>query len=129
MKIQLLEGGALFALALLFVPGSHPPHATLTRAEPAVDGHTAASPARLRLWFSEAPEVVFSRVTMSDSAGTAVKLGPVERGDTKMEIRAKVIAPLHAGRYAVVWRTAGADGHATTGTFKFVIDPPARSGR
>src|SRR5437868_6645548 len=101
MNTRLFEGGALLALALLFAPSSRVPHATLTRAEPAVDGHTASSPARLRLWFSEAPEVVFSRVTLSDSAGTAIKLGPVERGDTKLEIRAKITAPLHAGRYAV----------------------------
>jgi methionine-rich copper-binding protein CopC len=126
--MRLLEAGAALALSLLFAPGSRAPHASLTRAEPAVDSHTAVSPARVRLWFSEAPEVVFTRLTLNDSTGSAVTLGGVEHGDTKLEIRAKIAAPLHAGRYVVTWRTAGPDGQATTGTFKFTIDPPARSG-
>ncbi|MGH7619840.1 MAG: copper resistance CopC family protein [Gemmatimonadaceae bacterium] len=110
------------ALVVTFVAPAAPPHAALTRAEPAVGGHTATAPKVLRLWFSEAPEVLFTRLALSDSSGVAVTLGKVQKGDTKLEIRSKIAGPMHAGRYAVTWRTAAADGHATSGTFAFTVD-------
>jgi len=97
-------------------------HARLTRADPAPNGHTAVVPTRLRLWFSESPEIAFTQVTLSDSARHAIKLGKVERGDTKLEVRAAVAGALHPGRYTVNWRTAAADGHPTSGAFTFTID-------
>jgi methionine-rich copper-binding protein CopC len=114
----------LVALAIGLLPPVRPPHAALTRADPAIDGHTAVIPAAVRLWFSESPEVVFTRLTLSDSSGAPVKLGKVESGDTKLEIRAKIAGTMHAGRYVVNWRTAGADGHATAGHFTFTVDLP-----
>ncbi len=101
-------------------------HARLTRAEPAAGAHTPAAPTRLRLWFSEEPEVLFSRLSLSDSTGHTVKLGAIERGETRLEIRAKIDEPVRAGRYTVNWRTAGSDGHPTSGAFVFIVDAPAR---
>jgi methionine-rich copper-binding protein CopC len=37
----------------------------------------------------------------------------------------KVDASLPSGRYTVGWRTAGRDGHLTSGAFTFTVDPPA----
>lgn len=119
------RAAALAVLCVLCLPLVLSAHAKLTRAEPAVDSRTAAPPTRLRLWFSEAPEVVFTRLTLSDSGGAPVKLGAVERGDMKLEIRAKIVAPMHTGRYVVNWRTAGPDGHATSGAFSFTVEPHA----
>jgi hypothetical protein len=116
--LRLLSGASAVAL----VSFASARHATLTRTEPPVEGHIASAPAALRLWFSEAPEVVFTRLTLTDSSGAAVKLDKVEKGDTKLEIRSKVAGPMHAGRYVVTWRTAGPDGHATAGKFAFRVD-------
>ncbi len=99
-------------------------HATLTRAEPPIDGRVTTIPTRLRLWYSESPELPFTTLVLADSTGKVVKLGGIEHGDTKLEIRAKIATTLFAGRYTVKWRTAGPDGHATAGTFAFTIDPP-----
>jgi methionine-rich copper-binding protein CopC len=110
----------------VLVPRALDAHAMLTRAEPGVDGHVTTIPARLRLWFSEAPEIAFTTLTLADSGGGSIALGKVEKGDTKLEIRAPVAAKLARGRYTVSWRTAGPDGHATSGTFRFtVVAPPA----
>jgi len=113
----------------LSVPRSLDAHAMLTRAEPAVDGRVTTSPARLRLWFSEAPEIAFTKLTLADSAGGSIALGKIERGDTKLEIRAPIATKLALGRYTVNWRTAAADGHPTSGTFKFTVVAPRWAAR
>jgi methionine-rich copper-binding protein CopC len=125
MKLSVLRFASLVAGCILFFPEALSAHAWLKRAEPAIDGRTAVPPTKLRLWFSEAPEVAFSRLTLTDSAGTPVKLGAVERGDTKLEIRANIAAPMRRGRYVVNWSTAGPDGHPTSGAFSFTVNSRA----
>jgi methionine-rich copper-binding protein CopC len=124
MMLTFIRSTAFLAALGVLSPAAASMHATLTRAEPPVDGRTTTPPTRLRLWFSESPELPFTTLTLADSAGKVVKLGGIEHGDTQLEIRAKIAATLYAGRYTVKWRTAGPDGHATTGTFAFTIVPP-----
>jgi methionine-rich copper-binding protein CopC len=124
---KLIRTAVLIWVCGLAAPRVLDAHARLTRAEPAVDGHVTPAPTLLRLWFSEAPEVVFSKVTLTDSTGNDVKLGAIARGDTKLEIRAKIATALSVGRYTVNWRTAGPDGHATSGAFRFTVDAPRRA--
>src|SRR5438067_2112310 len=40
-------------------------------------------------------------------------------------IECDVTGAMPAGTYTVAWRTAAADGHATTGHFSFVVASPA----
>jgi putative copper export protein len=80
----------------------------------------ATPPTELRLYFSERPELRFSTLDLVDSAGTAVPLGQLANGDS-MSITAAIRTPLSAGRYAIAWRTAAADGHSTNGRFTFVV--------
>jgi copper transport protein len=103
-------------------------HAHLRRSEPAADARLNTAPTALRLWFTEAPEVTFTRITLRAPDSTEVPLGPVTAvsGD-KMGVAVPISAPLAPGTYRVFWRTAAADGHPTSGTFAFTITASATS--
>lgn len=111
--------GVLVTPAILFA------HARLVRSDPSADGSLSKAPTSLRLWFSERPELRFTTIGLSDSAGSPVQLGAVGRipGDA-MGLSASISTPLANGRYTVSWRTAADDGHPTSGTFAFVVAVP-----
>jgi len=97
-------------------------HTHLEKSAPAAND-TVASPAVLKLWFSEKVELPFTRVTLKNVAGVAQPLGAVAYADTSAD--APVVAPvtgkLEAGEYTVSWSTAAKDGHAAKGKFSFVV--------
>jgi copper transport protein len=96
-------------------------HARLTSSEPAAMSALATAPSVIRLWFSEAPELALSAVTLKDSAGVAVALGPIQSDTSNLGIRASIDSALPAGRYTIGWRIAGKDGHPITGSYSFVV--------
>lgn len=100
-------------------------HARLTRSDPAAKATLSVAPTRIRLWFSEAPEIAMSRVTLTDSSGTPIPLGKVERGAEKLLIETSIGRALAAGRYTVTWHVAAADGHPSNGSFTFTVAPHA----
>ena len=80
-RVALVAGAAVAVLwpALLWA------HAHLTRSEPVAKSAGAIVPSVIRLWFSEAPEVALSTITLKDSAGDAIPLGPVT-GDSSKQV-------------------------------------------
>ena len=108
------------ALAVLLTPALLFAHAKLLRSSPAANATLATPPTHLNLWFSERPEVAFSKITLADSAGTAVSLGALYATDS-MGVAAPIIGTLAPGKYKLAWRTAAADGHPTNGSFSFTI--------
>ena len=80
-----------------------------------------AIPSALSLWFSETPELAFTRIELTDSAGHAIALG-APRAVANMGVVATISSPLAAGRYTVRWSTAASDGHKSSGTYAFSID-------
>ena len=121
-------GSILAVLTLLGVPALLFAHAHLRRSEPSADARLGAAPAVIRLWFTEQPEVAFTRVTLRSADSTNVPLGAIAAisGD-KFGVRVPISAPLAPGRYRVIWRTAAADGHPTTGSFVFSVSDTARA--
>jgi len=112
----------LASLALLGTPLLLYAHARLVRSAPAADAQLGAPPSSLTLWFSERPEVRFTSLQLLDSAGTAVSLGAVSKlPSDALAITAAITGQLTRGRYTVAWRTAAADGHATSGRYSFVV--------
>jgi copper transport protein len=113
-------------LAVIVTPAFLFARARLVRTTPAASGHLAEAARELRLRFSEQPELKFTSVELHDSAGAVVALGPVTLvpGDG-MGVSATSSQPLANGRYTVSWRTAPADGHATTGKYAFDAAIPA----
>jgi copper transport protein len=101
-------------------------HAHLERSDPAADARLSAAPTAIRLWFSEAPELALSTVTLVDSAGSVIALGPAARGaDGPRSMRVAIPHSLAPGRYRVRWRVAAADGHPSSGSFVFRVLPAA----
>ena len=99
-------------------------HTRLERSTPA-DGDTLrAQPRELSLEFSQAVAPQYTRLLLRGPDGAAIPTPPLEVDAGRRTFR--TAAPqLRAGRYAVEWRTAAADGHVITGTFEFVFAPDA----
>ena len=109
------------ALAVLGTPALLFAHARLVRSSPAANARLTTRPTGLGLWFSEKPELQFTTVTLTDSAGKTIALGaPV--ATESMGLNVPVTTALPNGKYTVSWRTAAADGHVSSGTFSFVVD-------
>lgn len=107
------------ALAVFVTPALLFAHARLVRSSPPA-GASVASPAELALWFSETPEIRFTHVRLTDSAGTEIPLA-APRAGAAMSIMAGIERPLVPGRYTVEWHTAAADGHSSQGSFSFRV--------
>jgi copper transport protein len=112
---------ALSALGLLLSPARASAHAHLKRSEPAA-GSKVSSPQLIRFWFSEAPELSMTSISLKDSHGKEFPLGPPKSdGGDPLAISIRVSQSLPAGRYTVTWRTAASDGHPSHGSFSFVV--------
>jgi methionine-rich copper-binding protein CopC len=112
---------ALLAAGTALLTGMY--HNHLVRSMPSAGEKLTASPADIRLWFNERPEVRFTSVTIlrADSSKIAT-IKAVATADS-MAISAPLPEPLPAGAYLITWRTASRDGHAIRGTYGFSIAP------
>lgn len=117
--------GILGAAALLLWPTAATGHTRLERSAPSRGDHLAAVPRELRLTFSEAPELAFTRVQLLGSDSATVALGEL-RIDSVRTVVAPIRGQLVAGTYTVVWQIAGADGHPIRGRYSFTIAPGAQ---
>ncbi len=112
----------LLLAATLGFPATARAHAHLRKSEPSANARMASAPRHLRFWFSEAPELSLTTVALLDAAGNAVTLSAPERDpDSAMAVRVGITSVVAPGRYTVRWRTAGSDGHPSSGTFTFVV--------
>ena len=129
MKLSTWRTALVWAPLVLIVvfPRVLDAHARLTRSAPGSDEHLAQSPTQLRLWFSEAPQLALTRVTLLAPDSSVVALGPLTASG-KMSVTLAIGKPLSPGAYVVVWRVAAADGHPSNGRFRFVVDDDARGG-
>lgn len=123
----------LWSLLLLAIPAVLLAHARLRRSSPASGERLASSPTALSLWFSERPQLPFTRLRLIGPRGVDVPLGAVSAIGA-LGITAPLLRPLAAGSYVVVWQTGAADGHVTRGRFGFTVNtapataPPAAPG-
>jgi copper resistance protein C len=98
-------------------------HAFLDHATPAVGSVIHASPAQVRLWFTQELEPAFSTVQVQDRDGRRVDKqdNNVDRANPiLMQVTLPQLAP---GRYRVVWRALSVDTHVTEGDFTFDVVP------
>ena len=112
---------ALLLVALFAAPLPAARHNRLLKSDPGGDATVARSPAEIRLWFKEPPELAVSSIKLADGAGRPVATGPVLGTDDKTSIVAAVTGPLTPGKYTVTWKTAGSDGHVIRGSFGFTV--------
>ncbi len=110
----------LVALAVFATPALLFAHARLLRSSPSDKARLSVPPTSLGLWFSEKPELRFTSILLTDSAGSSIPLGPVAATDS-MGVSVPIAGIIVGGQYKVSWRTAASDGHATSGTFSFSV--------
>jgi len=111
-----------FASAMTFVSLAGA-HAFLDHATPAVGSAVRASPAQVKLWFTQKLEPAFSSVRVLDRSGKQVDKGDpqVDRADaTLLFVSLPQLAP---GTYRVTWRVLSVDSHVTDGDFTFNVIP------
>ena len=97
-------------------------HATLKKSWPAAHDTLPKAPDSLKLWFSEKVEIPLTKIALV-SAGSAKPLSaPAFLSEaTDAPIVLAVKDKLVPGAYTVNWTVAGKDGHASKGTYDFVV--------
>ncbi|HXP12587.1 MAG TPA: copper resistance CopC family protein [Stellaceae bacterium] len=115
-----------FFLVLLLVTGAGGgalAHAFLDHAAPPVGSTLGASPAAVRIWFTQELEPAFSGIEVTDATGARVDDGTpmVDAKDhTLLIVGLKKLPP---GEYKVHWHVISVDTHATEGNFTFRVGP------
>ena len=81
---------------------------------------TVSAPARVTIHFSEALEPKFSKLTLSDAAGTVVTKDPsaVSPDAKVMTLPLPALAP---GVFTVTWVSVALDSHRAQGNYKFTV--------
>ncbi|MEO8335926.1 MAG: copper resistance protein CopC [bacterium] len=109
-------------VAILVHPAIAWAHAHLKKSTPAAKSILAVAPRDIRLWFTEQPELSFTTITLADSSGAVIALGPVEKDSVgPMAVRVTIAGTVANGLYTVSWKTAAADGHPSSGKFTFRV--------
>ncbi len=126
MRIQAFRLSAIVSIIAIAFPGAALAHGLLRSSSPAAGSVLASPPTAIRLTFTEAPELAFTRIRLVGPAGD-VPLGPLEILPG-MVAAAKIPGMLEQGVYRVEWRTAGADGHPVKGQFPFTVKLSVDSG-
>lgn len=104
-------------------PASAHAHGLLRESSPRAGSRLTAAPDEIRLTFTERPERVFTRITLTGPNGALVVLDSVLIAG--FDASARIAGSLIAGAYTVEWQTAGDDGHPVRGKYVFTIAPGA----
>lgn len=101
-------------------------HAMLVSSDPTSGARLAASPARVRLVFSEELEPALARLSLVSEGGRITDLAVSGDPHDVYAIIAPV-AVLEAGSYRLMWRVVSADGHPVEGSVVFWVGNTAAS--
>lgn len=97
-------------------------HAHLKTSVPA-EATSVTSPSELDLTFTEALNLKFSGVAVTDANGKAVGLGDGKLAGDDKTLVVPVSSALPQGIYKVEWHVLSTDGHKTNGAFSFTVKP------
>jgi methionine-rich copper-binding protein CopC len=94
-------------------------HMKASKMEPAANSTVTTSPARIQVWFTQAPDPKVSKLELAGPAGPIKLTGfQVTAGKS---IVATVDGSLTDGRYTARWQAAGDDGHVQKGEYVFTV--------
>jgi methionine-rich copper-binding protein CopC len=117
-----LIGLFAFASAMTFVSLAGA-HAFLDHATPAVGSAVRASPAQVKLWFTQRLEPAFSTARVSDRSGKQIDKGDPQVDPADATLLRVSLPQLAPGTYRVTWRVLSVDTHVTEGDFTFDVAP------
>lgn len=116
----------LVGLVLALAVANLSAHLAVSKTFPATDSTVTTTPDHLQVWFTQAPTVPVSALSLEGPKGK-VELGKVAAGQTDGKADRSLVAPisgpLEPGKYTATWKTSGSDGHILTGTFAFTYAP------
>ena len=119
-----LAVAALLLIALMVTPSALLAHAHLEKSEPSSGARITSTLTAVRLWFSEAPELAFTTITLLGPDSGHVSIGEVQHiPGEPLAVTVAIRSALAAGEYTVAWQTAAADGHPSRGRFSFEVQP------
>jgi hypothetical protein len=121
VRRSILFLGAIGVVCLLHVRASA--HAFLDHSNPPVGGTVSVPPKEIRLFFSEAIEPLFSRISLAGTGARPIKTGAAVIDATDHTQFVLPVPPLAPGRYKVTWHVVSVDTHPTEGDFTFEIKP------
>ena len=98
-------------------------HTILVKATPAIDGTVKTAPTDLTLWFNERPDLSLSNIRLRGPDGAMVELSGVKAGADSTALTVPVRGAMKPGKYTVLYRTAGDDGHVMRGSYSFTFQP------
>jgi copper transport protein len=108
--------------ALALVPAGAGAHAGFTVADPAPGATLGASPAALRLSFSERPQASLAEIGVQRARGGPVRAGRPQFAPGDPLTLVIPVPRLPRGVYTVTFRVVSAvDGHASSGTYAFGV--------
>jgi methionine-rich copper-binding protein CopC len=117
--------GAAAASMVMLAAWRAPFHLHLLRSVPEANATVVAPPESIRLWFSQTPELVVTRVKVIGPGSSVVALAPLASADSAAVVAA-VKGRMAAGAYTVTWRTMAKDGHVARGSFAFTVGAAKR---
>lgn len=118
-KIPAILATSLFAT--LLAAGMASAHAHLETAMPADGAKLTAAPNSISITLTENIEPAFSHLTLTAASGDLVPLTN-EKADGKA-LSAMPSSTLSPGAYMVEWQILSVDGHKTSGSFGFTVEP------
>lgn len=113
----------LIALASLAVADPAFAHAHLKTSIPADKSTIASGPTTLTLSFTEGLNLKFSGIRVTGPAKAVVKIGDAALTDHDLSLSVPVVGTLKPGTYTVDWHALSTDGHKTTGSYSFTVNP------
>ena len=126
MRVLRLPGRPIWVVAIvlgfaLLVPAIALAHQALRFSEPHAEAVVEVVPDTLRLTFYEPLRMEFTQVEVEGPQGR-LALGELRTAADEPELLLVPIeAGWHAGEIEVRWRTVGADGHPSSGSFSFEV--------
>ena len=97
-------------------------HAHLKVSSPAA-GSTVAAPAMINLTFSEDVDLKFTGIKLAGPDGNEIAIGDSMLMDNDTTLMVTPAGTLGFGAYTVDWHALSKDGHKTSGTFTFTVQP------
>src|SRR5262245_41992776 len=110
-------------LALAFAPGRLLAHSRLTKSDPAAREVVGHAPKELKLWFNEAVEPAFAKISIVPAEGPQIPLA--SRGDSSDKKLLVVTMPdsVPAGPVVIKYHVLSVDGHTIEDKLSFTVKP------
>src|SRR5215210_7028096 len=97
-------------------------HANYERSDPPANTILEQSPAQVRIWYTETPELSFSEIQIYDASSRRIDRGSLSGVPNEPHAVAMEVSELSPGTYTVVWKALSAvDGHTARGAFPFTV--------